>query len=140
MNDEERKRLAEDIKQVKAWAKDLDKAAEKLEEEPALPSVEKEWADRNFWSFVKIKEMGEPLLIMSRSLAGVMFALNPEGRQEKEEGTALCPKCGEGDTGYLHFGNGEVSVLCKKCGFVGPMGHGGQEAVKKWNEIRREGK
>ena len=45
-----------------------------------------------------------------------------------------CPICGSENLGFLHFGGGNVSVMCEKCRYVGPMGNGKDDAVNKWNK------
>lgn len=46
-----------------------------------------------------------------------------------------CPKMKESENlGFLHFGGGNVSVMCEKCRYVGPMGNGKDDAVNKWNK------
>lgn len=55
-------------------------------------------------------------------------------KHEEQEKAAPCPCCGSGNLGFLHFGGGNVSVICEECRYVGPMGDGKCDAVKKWNK------
>lgn len=85
MTDIEEKALKEEILRVKEWIRETARSAERIEPEPALPAVAKEWADKNFWEFLKIANKAREIADSSYWITGRLDAIEREGGEHEKE-------------------------------------------------------
>lgn len=83
--DIEKKALTEEILQVKEWIRETARRAERIEPEPALPAVAKEWADKNFWEFLKIANQARKIADSAYWITGRLDAIEREGGENEKE-------------------------------------------------------
>lgn len=78
MTEIERNAVLEEIRNVKDWVREIERRAEKIDSEPALPSVEKEWSDKNFWEFLTIANKAKLISESSYWITARLYEMGEE--------------------------------------------------------------
>ena len=78
MTEIERNAVLEEIQNVKDWIREIERRAEKINSEPALPSVGKEWSDKNFWEFLTIANKAKLISESSYWITARLYEMGEE--------------------------------------------------------------
>lgn len=85
MTDIEERALKEEILQVKEWIRETARRADRIEPAPALPAVDKAWADKNFWEFLNIANRARQIADSAYWITGRLDAIEREGGENEKE-------------------------------------------------------
>lgn len=73
--------LKEEIRIVKAWTKEMAKRADRIELEPALPGMEREWAEKNFEDMLTIHNQAYSIAMSSEWIFNKLDEIERETRR-----------------------------------------------------------